>query len=76
MDHCTASPNPRAIPAGCHHLLLCFEPDGGVTFYPQTDDPPELDQHLATVVRLFVEHPSLIRCAAQHHAATDPHQEN
>jgi hypothetical protein len=48
-----------------------------VTFYPQTADPPELAQRLATVVRLFVEHPTLIRCAAEDHASpvVDPHQE-
>jgi hypothetical protein len=37
--HSAPTQAPRA-----HHLLLCFEPDGGVSFYPRTDDPPEFAQ--------------------------------
>lgn len=61
--------------AGWHHLLVCFESDGAVSFYPETADPAELAQRLATVVRLFVEEPGLLHCVAEDHAhpAADPH---
>jgi hypothetical protein len=35
-----------------------------VTFYPDTRDPAELARRLATVIRVLVEHPGAIRCAA------------
>jgi hypothetical protein len=77
VDHySTASPNPRAIPARWHHLLLCFEPDGGVSFYPRTADPPKLARRLARLVRFLVEEPGLIRCAAHGGPSIDPHLED
>jgi hypothetical protein len=52
---------------GQQHLVLCFDPDGGVHFYPSTDDPPELARRFSEVVRMLLEHPSAIECAAGHH---------
>jgi hypothetical protein len=78
VDHCTAHPNPPAIPTGVHHILLCFQSDGSVSFFPSTDDPAELAQRLALLVRLFVEEPAWLRCVAADHAhpAADPHHEH
>jgi hypothetical protein len=51
-----------------HHLCVEFRADGRVDFYPRTDDAAELAERLARVVRMFLEHPSAIACAAGHHA--------
>src|SRR5262245_39199993 len=50
-----------------HHLCLEFRADGQVDFYPTTTDPAELAARLARVVRMFLECPTAIRCAAGHH---------
>jgi hypothetical protein len=71
VDHCSASPDPRAIPPGSHHLLLCFESDGEVNFYPRTADPPELARRLARLIRVLIEYPGAVRCAAGDHAAEE-----
>jgi len=56
-----------------HHLTLCFLSDGTVDFYPETRDPAALARCLAALVRVLVEHPSAIACAAGHHrTGTDP----
>jgi hypothetical protein len=56
---------------GFHHLVLCFLPDGTVNFYPSTEDPPELARRFADIIRVLLEHPTAIRCAA-HPPRTEP----
>lgn len=50
-----------------HHLCLDFTDDGRVDFFPTTDDPADLARRLAFVVRMLLEHPSAIGCAAGYH---------
>jgi hypothetical protein len=57
----------EAGPMGSHHLLLCFQPSGGVTFFPETRDAEELAARLQQLLRLLIENPSAIACAAGHH---------
>jgi hypothetical protein len=52
------------MPAGAHRLVLDFTADGGVDFHATTDDPQELAQRLARVIRTLVEHPTAIGAAA------------
>ncbi len=54
-------------PKDRHHLTLCFEPDGTVNFYPSTEDPATLAARFAKLIRLLVENPSAVHCAAGHH---------
>ena len=49
------------------HLTLCFSPDGGCDFYPDSTDPPELARRFRQMVQFLVEHPSILDCAADHH---------
>jgi hypothetical protein len=58
----------RCDPApGEHRLVIHFDSDGGMDFFPSTDDPAELARRLAELVRVLVEHPSAIAYAAGHH---------
>lgn len=50
-----------------HHLCLDFTDDGQVNFFPTTNDPENLARRLAEVIRMFLEHPQTIRCAAGAH---------
>jgi hypothetical protein len=50
-----------------HHLCLVFRNSGIVDFYPDTEDPEALPARLAKVVRMFLEHPTAINCAAGFH---------
>ena len=47
-----------------HHLCLVFDNAGGVQFFPDTESPAELATRFARVVRILVENPSRIQCAA------------
>jgi len=62
-----APPSERMAQGGRHQLLLCFEPDGAVAWYPTTDNPAVLASRLRTLVRMFLENPSAIRDAAGLH---------
>lgn len=57
-----------------HHLCLVFDDEGGVHFFPETAEPAELAARLARVVRLLVENPSRIQCAAGACTATPTHE--
>lgn len=58
-----------------HLLCLEFAADGQVHFTPHTDDPAELARRFARIVRVLVEHPSAIKCAAGYHPnAPEEHQ--
>jgi hypothetical protein len=52
---------------GAHPLCITFTPDHRFDFYPTTDNPPDLAHRFADFVRLPVEYPPLIRCAAGAH---------
>ena len=57
-------------PPGNHGIYVAFTHDGGVRFFPETEDPDALARALAALVRFFLEHPSRIECAAGCH----PHE--
>lgn len=46
------------------HLLICFQPNDHVAFYPDTFFPQRLYGRLRGLVQLFREHPRAMRCAA------------
>jgi hypothetical protein len=50
--------------SGFMHLTLCFSPDGGIDFYPDTDDPQRLVERPAWIVNVLHENPERILCAA------------
>ncbi len=56
-----------STPTARHHLCLDFTDDGRVDFFPTTDDPEDLARRLSEVIRLFLEYPTAIRCAAGAH---------
>ena len=61
-------PERYARPSGVdHHLCLVFRDTGIVDFYPDTENPEALAARLAKVVRMFLEHPTAIACAAGFH---------
>ncbi len=59
-------PKNRKLPkgSGFMHLTLCFSPDGGIDFYPETDNSQRLAQELAWIVKLLYENLERILCAA------------
>lgn len=65
------SVNARTLRGAEHHVCLDFMPGGEVLFYPTTTDPAELARRLARMVRMLVEHPSAVACAAGYHEARE-----
>lgn len=59
--------------SAAHHLCIAFREDGQVDFFPRTDDAAELARRFARVIRMFVEHPSAVQCAAGNHCGVARH---
>lgn len=50
-----------------HFLCIEFSPNGHAQFFPCTNDPQALAERFAQLLRILVEHPSAVRCAAGYH---------
>ena len=46
--------------AAAGHVLICFNTNGTITFFPETADPQALARALHQLVHALIESPSLI----------------